>query len=153
MMTKRGKYALRALIYLARHRARGLILIHEMAEKEKIPQKFLEAILRDLKNEQLVRSKIGRGGGYELAKPPNKINLGEIIRPIDGSLVPVPCLNHGTRQPCAECPQADHCVIRLIMGEVNTAVAAILDHTTLQMLVHRAEASEQQAIHSLHFVI
>jgi len=153
MLTKRGKYALRALIYLARHRARGLILIHEVAEKEQIPQKFLESILRDLRNEQIVRSKIGRGGGYELAKPPNKINLGEIIRPIEGSLVPMPCVNPAARQPCADCPKTDLCMIRAIMREVDAAMAAILDQTTLQMLVHRAEASEQQAIHSLHFEI
>jgi len=153
MLTKRGKYALRAVIYLARHRDRGPILIQEVAQKEQIPKKFLEAILRDLRNEGILQSKMGKGGGYQLAQFPGKVTLGEIIRTIDGPLAPIPCASQTAYAPCADCPTVDACMIRLVMRDVRDASAAILDGTTVEMLLERSATLEAETKRTLHFDI
>jgi len=153
MLTKRGKYALRAVIYLGRHRERGPILIQEVAEKEQIPKKFLEAILRDLRNEGILQSKMGKGGGYQLAVAPAKITLGEIIRTIDGPLAPIPCASQTAYAPCSDCPTVEACMIRAVMRDVRDASAGILDGTTVQMLLDRSAALEAETKRTLHFDI
>ena len=153
MLTKRGKYALRAVLYLARNRDRGPVLIQEIAAKERIPKKFLEAILRDLRNEGLLVSKMGKGGGYQLAQPPQKITLGEVIRTIDGPLAPIPCASQTAYAPCTDCQTVETCMIRLVMRDVRDATAGILDGTTIQMLLDRSTALEAESKKTLHFDI
>jgi Rrf2 family protein len=153
MLTKRGKYALRAVLYLARQKERGPVLIQEIAAKEHIPKKFLEAILRDLRNEGILQSKMGKGGGYQLAQPPQRVTLGEVIRTIDGPLAPIPCASQTAYAPCADCPTVDTCMIRLVMRDVRDATAGILDGTTLQELLERGTALEAESKKSLHFDI
>ena len=153
MLTKRGKYALRAVLYLARQRDRGPVLIQEIAAKEHIPKKFLEAILRDLRIGGLLASKMGKGGGYLLAQPPQRVTLGEVIRTIDGPLAPIPCASQTAYAPCADCPTVDTCMIRLVMRDVRDATAGILDGTTLQELLDRGSVLEAASKKSLHFDI
>src|SRR5579871_4073595 len=85
-LSRKGRYALRALYALAADDARGPVLIADLAEREKIPRKFLEAILLELKNAGVLKSKKGKGGGYSLARPPEQITMGQVIRIIDGPL-------------------------------------------------------------------
>ncbi len=153
MLTKRGKYALRAVLYLGKHRDRGPILIQEIAEQEQIPKKFLEAILRDLRNEGILQSKMGKGGGYLLAQAPTRISLGDIIRTIDGPLAPIPCASQTAYAPCSDCPTVDTCMIRIIMRDVRDASSKILDGTSLQDALDRSTALDAETKKTLHFDI
>jgi len=153
MLTKRGKYALRAVLYLGRHRDRGPILIQEIAEQEQIPKKFLEAILRDLRNEGILQSKMGKGGGYLLAQPTTRISLGDVIRTIDGPLAPIPCASQTAYAPCSDCPTVDTCMIRIIMRDVRDASSKILDGTSLQDALDRSTALDAETKKTLHFDI
>ncbi|SDU06275.1 transcriptional regulator, BadM/Rrf2 family [Verrucomicrobium sp. GAS474] len=153
MLTKRGKYALRAVLYLGRHRDRGPILIQEIAEQEQIPKKFLEAILRDLRNEGILQSKMGKGGGYLLAQPTTRISLGDVIRTIDGPLAPIPCASQTAYAPCSDCPTVDTCMIRIVMRDVRDASSKILDGTSLQDALDRSTALDAETKKTLHFDI
>ena len=93
MISKKTKYALKGLIYLARKYDQGPILISDLARYERIPKKFLELILLSLKNNGVLQSKKGKGGGYYLGKHPKEISIGNVIRILDGPLAPVPCVS------------------------------------------------------------
>jgi Rrf2 family protein len=138
-LSRKARYALRALYALAGNEAGGPMLIADLAERENIPRKFLEAILLELKNTGMLRSKKGKGGGYVLAKNPADVTLGEIIRIIDGPLAPIPCVSERGYAPCEECIDEASCGTRLVMKQVRDAIAKILDNTTL------ASALEQSA--------
>jgi Rrf2 family protein len=135
MLSRKAKYAIRALIYLARHRGSGPSLIKDIAEKEGLPRKFLESILLEMKSAGLLQAKPGKGGGYVLHKEPRTIQLSRIIRLIDGPLAPIPCVSQTAYAPCNDCPDEKACVLRLVMKEVRDATARILEETTLEYLV------------------
>jgi len=130
-LSRKARYALRALYALAADEARGPVLIAELAEREKIPRKFLEAILLELKNAGVLRSKKGKGGGYALARPSERITIGEVVRIIDGPLAPIPCASERNFVRCEECTDETTCGTRQVMKKVRDAIAAILDTTTL----------------------
>jgi Rrf2 family protein len=130
-LSKKGKYALRALYHLTREHGRGPVLIATLAQQESIPHKFLELILLHLKNNRLVDSKKGRNGGYFLAKDPSEITVGSVIRLIDGPLAPLPCASETAYRKCEECVDEQTCGTRIVMRRVRDAMAEILDHTTL----------------------
>ena len=130
-LSRKARYALRALYALAADEARGPVLIAELAEREKIPRKFLEAILLELKNAGVLRSKKGKGGGYALARPSEQISIGEVVRVIDGPLAPIPCASERNFVRCEECADETTCGTRQVMKKVRDAIAAILDTTTL----------------------
>ena len=132
MLSNKTKYGLHAAIYLAENYEKGAILISELAKKEKLPRKFLEAILLELKKKGVLNSKKGKGGGYFLARPPKSITLGEIIRILEGPLAPVSCVSQTAYKPCDECRDEQHCGIRLVMKDVRDAIANILDKTSLE---------------------
>ncbi|WP_114777450.1 RrF2 family transcriptional regulator [Botryobacter ruber] len=134
MLSKKAKYALKALLYLARHQQEGLILISDIAEKERIPRKFLEAILVDLKTNGLLQSVRGKKGGYALVKNPAEVSVGSVIRMIDGPLAPIPCVSHLYYRKCDECIDEATCEIRIVMKKVRDATADILDSTFLSDL-------------------
>ena len=90
-LSRKARYALKALYALTADEARGPVLIADLAERENIPRKFLEAILLELKNAGILKSKKGKGGGYALARSADQITMGQIIRVIDGPLAPIPC--------------------------------------------------------------
>jgi len=133
MLTKKSKYALKALLYLAK--SDELIQISELAEKENIPQKFLENILLELRKHGLLYSKRGKEGGYKLGKDPSEITFGQIIRILDGPLAPISCVSQIAYRKCDECDDEKTCAIRKIMKMVRDETADILDGTTLQDVV------------------
>lgn len=134
MLSKKAKYALKALLYLTRRYDKGLVIISEIAENERIPRKFLEAILVDLKMNGVLHSVRGKNGGYYLAKSPAEISVGNIIRMIDGPLAPIPCVSHLYYRKCDECKDEATCEIRIVMKKVRDATAEILDNTYLSNL-------------------
>ena len=134
MLSKKAKYALKALLYLTKNKDKGLILISDIATEERIPRKFLEAILVDLKTQQVLQSTRGKNGGYALAKDPSQVSIGNIIRMIDGPLAAIPCVSHLYYRKCDECLDEATCEIRLVMKKVRDATASILDTTYLSDL-------------------
>jgi Rrf2 family protein len=130
MLSQRGRYALKALINVARHepQPRGVAAI---SVEETIPRKFLEAIMSDLRRAGLVESTRGRQGGYRLARPADLITFGEIMRVTDGPLALVPCVSKAFYRRCEDCPDPAACALRRILGTVRDEVSSILDRTTL----------------------
>jgi len=144
-LTKRSEYGLRAMIEMAcweTENGTRFIQIKDIAQREKIPAKFLEQILLTLKNAGLVNSRMGINGGYYLSKPPAEITLGQIIRVLDGPLAPIRCVSQIAYEPCG-CPDEETCGLRLIMFDVRAAISNILDRTTLAQVVQRVEAARQ----------
>lgn len=135
-LTKRGEYALRALIDLgiAQEAGRDVVQIAEIADHENIPIKFLEAILVQLKEEGLLNSKRGKHGGYFLARPMDTIRIGSVIRKIEGPLAPIGCVSQNFYEKCS-CPDEDHCGLRMLMLDVRNAIADILDNYSLAQVV------------------
>lgn len=134
MLSKKSKYGLKALLALAEETGRGPVLISELADRQRLPKKFLEAILLELKRHGLLQSKKGKGGGYFLGRDPSQITLGQVIRVLDGPLAPIPCVSQTAYMKCEECLDEQACGIRLAMKEVRDATAHILDNTSLTAL-------------------
>lgn len=135
----RSKYALKALGYMARTGDKESFLIADIAQAETIPKKFLEAILLTLKNNGILSSRKGPGGGYSLVKSPATLTVGAIVRSFEGDLAPVPCLSETSPATCPECPDQATCGIRLVMAEVHGAISAVLDTVTLADMLQRSE--------------
>jgi Rrf2 family protein len=149
VLSKKTIYALNALQYLARQPSGRPVLISEIAEKESIPQKFLELILLELKKDGILDSKKGKGGGYLLARPSDTISLGQIIRKLDGPLALRPCVSQTSYKRCEECHDEKTCGLRVVMKEVRDRTAEILDRTTLAQvnnLVQLAIASKTEIV-------
>jgi Rrf2 family protein len=144
-LSRKARYALRALYALAGNEARGPVLIADLAERENIPKKFLEAILLELKNAGILQSKKGKGGGYVLAKNPAEVTLGQVIRTIDGPLAPIPCVSERGYAPCEECSDEPSCGTRLVMKQVRDAMTQILDNTTLASALEQSARARRQA--------
>lgn len=130
MLTKKSKYALKALLYLAKNNE--LVQISELSQKEGIPQKFLENILLELRKHGLLASKRGKEGGYMLGKPPEQISFGQIIRILDGPLAYVPCVSAMAYQKCEECEDEITCKIKKVMKRLRDETCSILDGTSLR---------------------
>jgi Rrf2 family protein len=153
MLTMKTRYALKALGILSERGVRQATLIAEMAEREAIPRKFLEAILRELRQHGLLLAQRGRGGGYRLSKPPEEIALAEIIRALDGPLAPVPCLSRTAYERCPECKSERTCGVRLVLKDLHEATANILENTTLADLVRRTHEAADDVNASLRYAI
>jgi Rrf2 family protein len=134
MLSKKAKYAIKALLALADHDREEPVRIADLARDEQIPAKFLELILLDLRNQGILQSRKGKGGGYLLARDPSTIYLGQIVRMFDGPLAPVPCASQTGYVRCADCRNEDVCGVRLAMREVRDATAKILDGTSIASL-------------------
>jgi Rrf2 family protein len=139
-LSKRGEYGLRAMIDLATWQGEFPVQIKEISDRQQIPAKFLEQILLSLKNAGLLQSKMGVGGGYYLAKDPQEISLGHIVRVLDGPLAPIRCVSQLAYEPCG-CPDEETCGLRLVMLDVRNAISDILDNTTLADVAARVEAA------------
>ena len=144
MLSKRTKYGLQAAIFLANRYEKGVVLIAELAEKEGIPKKFLEAILLDLKNKGVLQSKKGKGGGYGLARPPQDIMVGQLVRILEGPLAPVSCVSQTAYRKCEECKDENLCGIRIVMKDVRDAIANILDTTSLADVIKKVDNKAQR---------
>jgi len=137
MISKKTKYAINALVYLAKKPLQQPILISEISEQEKIPQKFLEAILLDLKKAGILASKKGKGGGYFLLKSPNDVNMADVMRLFDGPIALLPCVTHKYYQKCEECKDEESCGIRSVFLEVRNQTVDLLKKATLTEIIKR----------------
>ncbi len=135
-------YALRAMYALAEHAEPRPLKASEIAERQHIPIKFLEAILSQLKGGGFVLSKRGADGGYLLARPADRVMVGEVIRLIDGPIAPVDCVSQSRPK---ECEYPGHCPFFCFWGRVRNAMAGVVDHTSFADLVK--EESETQTRH------
>ena len=135
-LSKRGEYALRALIDLGIASELGwpMLQVSELAAKEKLPIKFLEQIFAQLKAAGYVESRRGKFGGYSLARRMTQIKFGAVIRLIDGPLAPIRCVSQTSYARCS-CPDENHCGLRLLMFDVRNAISTILDRYTLADIV------------------
>ena len=135
-VSKRGEYALRALIDLgiAQEVGRKLVQVSELADSEQIPIKFLEQIMQLLKQARFVESRRGKLGGYRLVQPAQKITVGQVVRLIDGPLAPISCVSQSAYVRCS-CPDEAHCGLRMLMLDVRNAIAGILDRYSLADVV------------------
>ncbi len=139
MLSRKAKYGLRSLIYLAQEQGKGPIQIREISESLGISRKFLEAILLELRNVGILQSRQGKEGGYYLERSPDTISIGYIVRMFDGPLASVPCVSQTAYARCDDCTEERLCSIRWVMKEVRDASAQILDQATLDQLVKKAE--------------
>ena len=140
-ISHRGLYALKAVLHLAEAHDRGLVKIHEIAEEEDIPEKFLEGILVTLKNARVVASQRGREGGYRLRRLPAEIMVGELVRIMDGPLAP---LGDAVELAQRVRTESRHAGLFDVFLDVRNAAAAILDHTSLADVLRRSQALGRQ---------
>lgn len=131
MLTKKAKYGLKAMVDLARLAPGRSTFVAEVAERNAIPKKFLDAILGELRNAGMLTSKKGKAGGYMLAKSSDDITVGAIIRALDGPLAPINCASRSAYIPCDDCQDVRTCQVRLMMLEVRDAMSNILDQHSL----------------------
>ena len=133
MLSQKTRYALKALLLLAENEThgRGPVLIASLARRGRIPQKFLEAILLELKNKGILISKKGKGGGYALGKSLEELKLSTIVRIMEGPLALLPCVSQMAHKKCDECEDENTCGIKVVFKEVRDATADILDNTSL----------------------
>ena len=134
MISKKCKYAIKALLYLADHlEEERAIFSSEIATNERIPKKFLETILRELRNFQLLQSQRGKTGGYRLLKHPKEINLAELIRLMDGPIALLPCVSLNYYASCEECDEAT-CGIKPVFEKIRDQTLDVLYGTTVESM-------------------
>jgi Rrf2 family protein len=131
MISQKAKYALRALVALARAPKGEATFIGDIAESQSIPKKFLEQILLDLKHHGIVISRRGKAGGYALLKKPEEITFGQVLRIVDGPIAPLPCLSKIAYRRCSDCKDEATCEVRKVFAGVADATRAVLDKATL----------------------
>ncbi len=135
MLSKKTKYAIRALIALGENYGGESMNILSIAQQEKIPKKFLEQILLEMRNAGFLYSKKGAGGGYSLLKDPNDINLVQVMRLTGGPIAQLPCVSLNFYQKCEECKEEETCGIRDTFMSVRDATLKILTETTIADLI------------------
>lgn len=153
MLSRKAKYALIACLYLARTHDSGPKLIAEIARDQKLPKKFLELILLELKNAGMLDSKKGKGGGYQLGRRPDEISVGQVVRTIDGPLAPFRCASVTSPMPCEECIDPESCGIRSVMRDTRDAISDVLDRTSLAEVNRRSDAMASEKIKDPMFYI
>jgi Rrf2 family protein len=153
MISKKTKYALKALIHLANRQNTEPVLISELSRAESIPKKFLEFILLSLRKGGILQSRVGKGGGYYLALAPSKVTLGSVIGILEGDLASIQCLSVTNYARCDECLDETTCGIRLVMSDVDRVMTQVLDGLTLADMVERSKAASQKQSKILDFSI
>jgi len=132
MISKKTKYALHALTYLAENASvDNPVAIHVIATETHVSFKFLDTILRELKHAGVTASKMGKDGGYYLLKQPEEIHLAEIVRLLDGPIALLPCVSHRYYEPCKECPDEDACKIRNSFLELRAKTVQLMKDVTI----------------------
>jgi Rrf2 family protein len=137
MLSKKTKYAIHALTYLAKKDPSQPTLIVEVSSEANVPRKFLETILLELKKNGVLSSKMGKGGGYFLRKKPSEIQLSTIIRLFNGPIALLPCASKNYYEICDECPDETTCGLRIVMEEVRDETLNILENKTIQDIVDK----------------
>jgi Rrf2 family protein len=138
MLSKKAKYALRALSVLARAYP-GRVPAARLAREAAVPGKFLESILVELRNARVVASTRGTGGGHALARPAEALTIGDIVRILDGPIAPLRCASVTSYQPCNDCADPDRCALRRLMGDVREAMSAVVDRRSLRQLADETD--------------
>jgi len=139
VLSQKGRYALKALTYLTRRESDAPSHVKAIAEAQNIPYKFLEGIMSDLRRANLVVSVRGKYGGYILARLPEEIMFGDVIRAIDGPLAMVPCASINFYRRCDDCDDEAMCAIRRVLRGVRNEVSEILDKTSLADAIAMAD--------------
>ena len=135
MLSKRTKYGIKAMVYLARKEHQDPVNIAEISENENISRKFLESILLTLKKNGILGSKKGKYGGYYLIKNPSEIKMSSILRILEGPIAMVPCVSLNFYEKCEDCPDEDVCTVNALMAEVRDSTLGILNNNTLADLI------------------
>ena len=133
MLSRKAKYALRALCVLTRAQP-ALVPARRLARESVVPEKFLETILVELRNAGIVASRRGTVGGHSLARPAEQVMVGDIVRILDGPIAPIRCASVTAYRPCNDCVDPDACALRLLMGDVRDAMSEVIDKRTLRQL-------------------
>jgi len=141
MLSQRGRYAIKALLNLARSDGTARD-VGTISADENIPRKFLEAIMSDLRRAHLVESTRGKLGGYRLARPADLITFGEVMRVTNGPLALISCASRAFYRRCDDCKDEATCILRRVMGSVRDEVSEILDRTTLASALTAPTAAE-----------
>lgn len=149
MLSQKAKYGLKALLYLVEHHERGGVSIGEIAREQKIPRKFLDVILLELKKQGFLDSRMGKNGGYWLDRPATAITIGAILRTLDGPLAPIPCASRTAYKPCPDCADVETCPIRRAMLEARDAMASVLDGMTLAQMAGDGGATLEALIYNI----
>jgi Rrf2 family protein len=134
MLSKKTKYGLKALRFLAAQNDNRPVLISEIAQNESISQKFLEAILLDLKKNGILSSKKGKGGGYYLLKNPKDISMAAVIRILEGPIAWLPCVSLNYYEKCNDCPDEATCSLHRVMIEVRDNTLKVLENKSIMDL-------------------
>ena len=136
-ISTKGRYALRMMLDLAQNRAKGLVSLKEVSERQGISKKYMELIVSSFHNSGLLTAERGFQGGYQLAKAPDQITVGEILRLTEGSLAPVACLE---LDPVG-CERRDECPTLFLWKELDRRIEEYLDSVTLQDILDRQNGS------------
>jgi Rrf2 family protein len=152
MLSSRARYATRAILDLSLLADQGPIQIHDIAERQNIPVKFLQQILVALKMTGFVQSRKGPGGGYSLAMSPKEITLGAVLRAMDGPIAPISCVSVTKFSECG-CPDPEVCSLRMAFKDVRNVMSEVLDRTTFADLALQQQTAVDGRIRSLDFVI
>jgi Rrf2 family protein len=139
MLSKKTRYSFLALVHLAKEYQKGPILISTIAESEKIPKKFLEAILLELRRNGFVNSKKGKGGGYYLIKSPDQVNLADILRLFEGAIALLPCASFKYYEPCCHCKDETTCGIRSVIKDLRDETVRYLKTISLSEVIRRED--------------
>jgi Rrf2 family protein len=153
MISKKTKYALKAMRHLAKNSHDRPVLIADLASAEKIPKKFLEFILLALRKGGLLTSRIGKGGGYRLAHDPSEITIGSIVRILEGDYSLVHCLNENGTQQCEEGNDPSCCGIHLVMVDVKTSITSVLETLTLADITKKSDSANRLKSNILDYSI
>lgn len=137
MLSKKAKYAINALVFIAKHKDVQPISVSRISEAQNIPLKFLESILSELKNARIVNSKKGKYGGYSLNHPPEEIHMAMIMRLFDGAIGLLPCVTYQFYERCEECIDEETCGIRQVTLEVRNETVKRLKAATLAEIIKR----------------
>ncbi|MFD0761070.1 RrF2 family transcriptional regulator [Lutibacter aestuarii] len=131
MLSKKTKYGLKALSYLAKQEQNEPILISDISTSENISRKFLESILLTLKKNGILASKKGKGGGYYLLKKPTEIKISTVIRVLEGPIAMLPCVSLNYYERCDDCTSEEKCSLNRLMADVRDSTLKILENKTL----------------------
>ncbi|MFV0566086.1 MAG: RrF2 family transcriptional regulator [Flavobacteriaceae bacterium] len=134
MLSKKTKYGLKALTFIARSKGDLPVQVGEIAKGENIPQKFLESILLTLRKSGILGSKKGKNGGYYLRKQPSEILMTEVMRVLEGPIAMIPCVSLNFYERCDDCPDEALCSVNKLMAQVRDSTLEVFRNTTLEDL-------------------
>ncbi|MFT7901393.1 Rrf2 family transcriptional regulator [Tenacibaculum ascidiaceicola] len=135
MLSKKTKYGIKALTFIAKQEKGTMVQIATISENENISHKFLESILLTLRKSGILGAKKGKGGGYYLLKPANEIKMTDVIRTLEGPIAMVPCVSLNYYEKCDDCPDEEACSVHKLMIQVRDNTLQVLRNNTLADLV------------------